>query len=75
MKKCGVGSVDKLCRFAAHITYSLFTITFYFKGRLIDVPFAFIQLSAVRAQPVQLCEAGMQESFLLGKKASIGNSI
>ncbi len=31
MKKCGAGSDSewKTCRFAAHITYSLFTITSY----------------------------------------------
>ena len=35
----------------------------------------FFAYVAVFAQFVQLSLAGMQESFLLGKKASIGNSI
>ena len=30
---------------------------------------------SVRAQPVQLCDGGMQASFLVGKNASIGKSI
>ena len=36
---------------------------------------ALFRYSAVLAQPVQLCDGGIQASFLLGKKASIGNSI
>ena len=35
----------------------------------------FCHLSAVLAQPVQLCDGGMHESFFDGKNASIGNSI